>query len=277
MRLRGLLIALLFAAQWLQGDDQQQIEKVLNDEYGGKVVTIRGFYKQSKLDYDSSGEPKVKGESGPWTLYGKLQLTRLKVKKGRLEVEGNRLWVAWVPDPKGNREMRLMQTTDGVLLRADLSQSEPDQSEIRKILARIFLNPGDQMSDQVPEHWRRFFGGATNGARGLSGSKPPSGKSPPVEGKAPAKNEGGNLVKRVDPGYPEPAKRARLEGVVVLDVVIDKQGRIKSLSVSQPLGLGTEESAVEAVSQWVYKPYLGNGEPVEVDTKITVNYQLIVR
>ena len=269
MRLRVLLIAAVLLTHPLQAEDARQIEKAITDKFVGKVLTIRGFYKQNSLDYDSTGEPKFKGDPGPWTLYGKLRVNEVKVRKDRLEIQGTRLWVEWVPDSKGQRQMQLVRTTDDVLLKADLGQPEPDPSEINHILSSIFLNPEDRMSDLVPEHWRKFFGG-TVCTSALPEFKPQPGQGPgTVQGVS-----GGHLLKRATPAYPEQAKRARLQGPVVFDVVINKQGKVRCLSVWEPLGMGAEEASLDALRQWTYQPYLLNGQPVEVQTRITVNYQL---
>jgi protein TonB len=61
---------------------------------------------------------------------------------------------------------------------------------------------------------------------------------------------------------------------LVLNAVIAKDGSIAKISVLKPLGLGMEESAIEAVNKWKYQPYLVNGEPVEVETTITIKYVL---
>jgi TonB family protein len=81
----------------------------------------------------------------------------------------------------------------------------------------------------------------------------------------------GEIVTKVAPVYPPEAKAARIQGTVVLHAIIGKDGKIESLHVlSGPPEL--TQSAMDAVSQWVYKPYLLNGEPTEVDTTITVTY-----
>jgi protein TonB len=81
------------------------------------------------------------------------------------------------------------------------------------------------------------------------------------------------VVHRVAPVYPPEAKRARIQGTVVLAAVIGKDGRIKGLNViSGPSML--VDAAVGAVQQWRYRPYVLQGEPVEVDTTITVNFNL---
>jgi periplasmic protein TonB len=81
----------------------------------------------------------------------------------------------------------------------------------------------------------------------------------------------GNLIYRVEPEYPALAKLAHLQGAVTLRAVIGKQGTIQNLqAVSGPPLL--IKAAIDAIKQWRYRPYLLNGEPVEVDSQITVNF-----
>ncbi|HEV2112966.1 MAG TPA: TonB family protein [Terriglobales bacterium] len=83
----------------------------------------------------------------------------------------------------------------------------------------------------------------------------------------------GNLIRKVQPSYPPLAKTARIQGQVILHALISKQGNIENLEVvsGHPMLV---QSALDAVRQWKYKPYFLNGEPVAVDTTITVNFNL---
>ena len=83
----------------------------------------------------------------------------------------------------------------------------------------------------------------------------------------------GNLTRRVQPTYPPLARSARIQGQVVLAAIISKEGRIENLRVlaGHPMLV---RAALEAVSQWRYRPYILNSEPVEVETQITVNFSL---
>jgi TonB family protein len=83
----------------------------------------------------------------------------------------------------------------------------------------------------------------------------------------------GNLISKVDPVYPERAKAAHVQGIVVLHAVISKTGSVENLQVISGPPMLTS-SAMEAVQQWKYKPYLLNGQPTEVETTINVNYTL---
>ena len=83
----------------------------------------------------------------------------------------------------------------------------------------------------------------------------------------------GQILVKTNPVYPPIARAAHVQGSVVLHAVISKTGTIQNLTViSGPEML--RNSAVEAVQQWKYKPYLLNGEPTEVDTTITVNFTM---
>ena len=83
----------------------------------------------------------------------------------------------------------------------------------------------------------------------------------------------GQATSQPPPVYPQEAKEHHIEGTVVLKATIGKTGDVEHLSViSGPKEL--TRSAIDAVSQWKYKPYLMNGQPVEVETTINVNYSL---
>jgi TonB family protein len=83
----------------------------------------------------------------------------------------------------------------------------------------------------------------------------------------------GLLVNKVSPEYPADAREQHIQGVVILQVNIDKEGNVNNVELisGHPL---LAPAAIEAVKQWKYKPYLLNGEPVEVDTQVQVNFTL---
>jgi protein TonB len=82
-----------------------------------------------------------------------------------------------------------------------------------------------------------------------------------------------NLIHDVAPQYPAEAGRARVEGAVVLLATIGTDGCVKEVRVESGLPI-LAQAAIDAVKQWRYKPYMIDGEPVEVDSRITVNFTL---
>jgi protein TonB len=83
----------------------------------------------------------------------------------------------------------------------------------------------------------------------------------------------GLLIRKIQPAYPPLARQARIQGNVLLQAEISKDGSIENLRLisGHPM---LAPAAIEAVKQWKYKPYILNGEPVEVDTQITVIFSL---
>jgi protein TonB len=82
----------------------------------------------------------------------------------------------------------------------------------------------------------------------------------------------GLLIKRVEPQYPRNALATHTQGAVLIEATVDKEGHIVNPKVlSGPFMLAP--AALEAVRQWRYKPYFLDGEPVEVQTQITINFK----
>jgi protein TonB len=83
----------------------------------------------------------------------------------------------------------------------------------------------------------------------------------------------GMILRKVQPAYPPLARQARIQGPVVLQAEIGKDGSIQNLRLisGHPM---LAPAAIEAIKQWKYKPYILNGEPVEVETTITFNFTL---
>lgn len=280
-----LLSFILLSAASIWADDKQ-VEDILKKQLVGNIVTLRGFYKGDLLEYDPSGQPRFKADFGPWTLYGKLSPTDVSINGDKLAIDGIRLLVAWRQGSGGTRHLKYIRA-GRILIEVRLDDQHRDEASIQHVLARIFLNPADNLSELVPEHWQRFLSRDTKNIETIdtdaSLAREPLAHGMPTPGgekRLPTRirvSQGvsqGIMWKKVQPEYPAIAKAARLEGDLIFWVVINKEGAISYMSVALPLGLGVEESAIEAVSQWKYRPYILNGTPVEVETTITVKYEL---
>jgi len=144
--------------------------------------------------------------------------------------------------------------------------------------------------EDLPPPSAGVVGGVTGGVAGGSmggvlggivGAVPMAAPPPPKveKPKTPARIRVGgnvqaaNLIRKVVPVYPTLAKQARIQGTVRFQAIIGKDGTIQNLQLvsGHPLLVA---AAQQAVSQWVYKPTLLNGDPVEVVTTIDVNFTL---
>ena len=151
------------------------------------------------------------------------------------------------------------------------------------LLSRLPVHEGDsfdtarlaelkQIVKEFDSHLLVIYG-ATGGKAVLS-----IGTADALPVSSPRFRVGGNvqhtkLISQPRPQYPVEAKQARIQGVVKLYAVIGKDGTVQNLNVisGHPL---LAPAAVEAVKQWIYQPTLLNGNPVEVETEIDVNFTL---
>ena len=139
----------------------------------------------------------------------------------------------------------------------------------------------DEGPPQIADSGPFISGGRTGDPRGIpglfeGGTLPVLPAAPPAPVAHPLRlshMSEGNLIRKVQPTYPALARSARIQGIVVLQAVISRQGTIENLSVltGHPMLV---PAALDAVRQWRYRPYILNNEPVEVETQITVNFSL---
>jgi periplasmic protein TonB len=153
----------------------------------------------------------------------------------------------------------------------------------KPILENKFVAPVEVPEEITPEE--SIDMGVEGGAGGVEGGVPggvvggivgglPDAPPPPVQ----AVRVGGQIkepkkLKNVSPVYPDIAKQARVQGVVILECTISPQGKVTDVKVLRGIPL-LDSAATDAVKQWVYTPTLLNGVPVPVIMTVTVNFKL---
>lgn len=133
------------------------------------------------------------------------------------------------------------------------------------------------VKDEAPVIYSNSGAGVDGGTGSVLGgilgnvAPPPPKPAAPQRIRVGGQVESGAILNRTQPEYPAIAKVAHISGTVVLHAIIAKDGTIQELEfVSGPPML--VKSAMDAVKQWRYKPYLLNGDPVEVETTINVDF-----
>jgi TonB family protein len=82
------------------------------------------------------------------------------------------------------------------------------------------------------------------------------------------------VVQKVEPSYTEEARKAQINGIVIIEAIIGRDGVVKDARVIKPLPFGLDQAALDAVKQWKFKPGTLNGQPVDVVFNLTVNFRL---
>jgi TonB family protein len=83
------------------------------------------------------------------------------------------------------------------------------------------------------------------------------------------------LLWKIEPEYTDEARRAKIQGTVVLRIEVDTRGQAQNITVRQSLGLGLDERAIEAVRRWRFRPGYRNGKPWATAAMVQVNFRLL--
>jgi TonB family protein len=117
--------------------------------------------------------------------------------------------------------------------------------------------------------------GIGTGAGGGVGTKPPASPSPENVYKIGGGVSQPSILFKIEPEYSEEARKAKWQGTVGLSLVISQFGEPTNLKVTNSLGLGLDQQAIEAVQKWVFKPGRKDGQPVAVYANIQVTFKLL--
>jgi protein TonB len=187
------------------------------------------------------------------------------------------------PPPAGGRKPTQAPTQKPVTPQAPV---QPDADRIPEKLADVPTDPGPIMEEGSP------FGSTEGVAGGLDigvpggdpesrgiGSIGWSGPAVPPEPQNEIVRFNGTMTRPVQlsgrqPRYTELARRAGIQGTVILEAVIDRKGRVSNVRILKGLPMGLDTEAVSAVQDWIFEPARMEGRPVSVYYTLTVNFQI---
>jgi TonB family protein len=295
--LLGLVISSPLIA--LPGDD---LENTINTQFKDKVLILLHPLDKESLQFDVDGKSLQGGSPGPWTVYGALRVKKIHLKSDQLRVEGQRVFFRFTssrPDPfefnllKDRREPPCKPAVEvEIKLNGPLSSYAQAQAVLGKVFA---LNKQDFL-DSIPEFWHAYarqnldFDSTGLGellfhvTRRDQPSSPDDSKvvisgieigpADPAVFKVGKDLKAPRAISSPEPNFSQAARYERYQGVIVLYVVIDKEGNVAKVNVVRPLGLGLDEQAAAGIKTWRFNPAMHDGQPVAVALNIEVSFNL---
>ena len=265
----ALFLLLTFPSGFPQADEKPGLSAEFRAKYEGKIVRLKRFCKETTQNFDKNGQLTGSCERGPWTIYGALGLDELRIEGGKLRILAHREIASFEGDALSYVQLEGKDVI--VSLSIELERT-PSDEVVGQALTMLFVRNSEEFAEYVDPPWARFFSKSEN-------AKPTSTDisvvpHTPTRIRVSSGVSSGLLIRKIQPIYPEIAKRMRRSGTVVMRVLIDREGNVTDISLVRPRGFGWDEAAYEAVREWKYRPYMLNGEPVEVETQVVIVFQL---
>jgi TonB family protein len=268
-----------------RGDERGELERQFRDLYKGNVGTLRSFRRGTRLRFDAEGRLLQGGKPGPWSLYAKVEVVDVKFEKDTLRFTGNRLYMVF-DDQKGDFSyLRGGKVTIDI----EIPREERTVPRVQEHMAKVFMPANELVSDEMVQCWRGYLErlnqrpeeaegkeGVSRGIGGCGQTMKASGVANDLQAERilPGETEPPRCISCKEPAYTPEAKKARVQGMVVLWTIIDEQGRANEIRIMKPLGIGLDEEAVRAVQYWKFEPAKRDGKPVRVYMAIEVNFHL---
>jgi TonB family protein len=251
----------------------QSTEADISARLLGKPLQLRGFWMDDQLRFDATGTPAKAYKTGSFTESA-FEARKVELHGSQLEIEGERMGLLSNQDDMDQDGGMLL---DRVILTKKSKKVETIKIQIdggagadfTQALDAVFAASLADLAPNVPAYWQTYFH-----------KEVLHEQAPPTAGGAKPFKKGGNMqppkvLKSVNPSFSETARGQKTSGHTLVTLVVDADGMPQNVQVSQPAGLGLDEQAVKAVSQYRFRPAMKDGAPVKVELTVEVNFQIL--
>ena len=278
----GLCVLLITLAS--AENQQQQLKTALK----GKTVFIRGFYQDDRLEYTAQGDVMGTPQPGSWTV-AKMQVKSVALNQDRFEVRGSRV-ITYMEQATGEFRTLKPARKRTITVTVHVPPSTLNQQQLDSLIQKVFVTEPKPDVGVFPPYWREFFSG--NIVKSIDKQGKPilkrSNEVEPGDDNSPVCTDsagnpvfrisksidGPKLLFQIDPEYSEQARQAKISGITVVSLEVDKTGAIQDIQIVQPIGYGLDDQAVRAIERWRFSPATRAGEPVAVLVQVEMGFRL---
>lgn len=282
--MRSLLTALLLFLVVPSCLVAQKSEADLRARLIQKPLYLRGQWRGDKLAFDGLGH--LTGTSAPvtFTLAGvDIQFVKLTAKE--LVLNGQRVGLEFNQDMPVRVDLGVRNGWGGADPEKMIIRIQtPADGDFTAALDAIFADKLADLVPQLPPYWRTFAQrnflpqGTSAASMGDSAQVAKAGPGQPAGMVKPFRAGGSvsspRLLTKVDPSFDEAARALKYSGIVLVNLIVDTKGMPANVHILHPVGLGLDEMAINAVSQYTFAPAIENGSPVAVELNVEVNFQI---
>lgn len=295
---RSLAILLLAMAAATASASEQDAKSALKD-FEGKVLVLRHPLQDSFQQYDSEGKALKGGDEGPWTVYGGVLIDKVALSPDKLRLGGRRVLFLFLKGQFTAMDFQRLKRPVGppfppeVKLEIAVNRALDSAEEARAVLDRVFALDTRSLLNSLPEFWRGTLDNALvydplQKREAEFRMELPSRSVLPTRARQAASNASSDdqvfhvgagvtapkATFTPEPRFTEIARYEKFQGVVVVDLIVGKDGAVRQIRLVRPLGLGLDESAQSMIQTWQFQPATRNGQPVAVEMNVEVAFNL---
>ena len=276
-----------------------EAESALTD-FEGKVLVLRHPLQESFQQYDAEGKVLRGGDEGPWTVYGGVLINKVDLSPDKLRIEGRRVLFLFLKGQFTAMDFKRLKRPVGPPfppeINLEIALDHPFDSasaeEARAVLGRVFALDTKSLMEALPEFWRGplddelIYDPSQKREAEFRMELPPY--SVPRRARKAAPNAitadqvfhvGSEVTApkatfTPEPKFTEIARYEKFQGVVVVNLIVGKDGAVHKVRLIRPLGLGLDESAQSMIQTWRFQPATRNGQPVAVEMNVEVAFNL---
>jgi TonB family protein len=247
-----------------------------------KTLLLRGAFSENHLTFSSDGSPQGPATPGPFWL-GAIKIEHVSLTNNDLVIEGHRVLLLSISkeDPPAVSDIRVAPAPLGsikIVVKRDPAHPEELAATVLKVLA---LNVNDALSGKTERERNAVLSSlpsfappaSTGAAESAIHAVPAQSDESPIY--KPGRGvTAPRLVFSVDPEFTEEARALKINGIIVLSLIVDKSGRPAHIRMVRSLDPGLDQNAIVAVSQYRFTPATLSGEPVVTQVTVEVNFKI---
>jgi len=259
--------------------DGKSAEKAFRDSLTNRLLIARGFSAETEVHYQWTAQGLEAQAPPRLRTLGSIEVASVKVKGGRIEIKGMRQTLLRKTRPGGDQEV---SEGSPVVLEIELGGADA-ATVLPKLKDALFYADLDAALVDIPPIYRRLLGvrGEHPGSQPADAAGIGDVARPVLRSAAarvcpadPSSFTRPKIVRHVDPEFSEEARRAKVNGNVMMALTVDTNGDATDLWVVRPVGYGLNEEAAKAVRQYKFNPATCGGEAVASSLAIDVNFQI---
>lgn len=236
----------------------------------GQPLYLRGLWAEDNLHFDSGGKLVDNSNLVSFTLSG-IEIEKVQLKQDRLQLVGRRIGLELTGStPK--RAPLLVGTLFPRKEEVHLEISAPPSGDYSAALDVVFAQNIADLVPAIPSWWQPYV------HKYLIADGIPYDTLPSPTTDRPLRVGGSvrppTLLANKEADFNQYAKLMKYQGIVLIRLVVDKEGKASHLAVERGLGLGLDERAIAAVRDYLFNPATQHGKPVPVEIVMEVKFQI---